>query len=81
MVVDIAESLIGPPATSMIDDMPPTYPYIARASLRHIRNKTRGECISWSKSEEVLTTSLRRYFQRWGVSDEVAEPVTSDEAF
>jgi hypothetical protein len=81
MVVDIAESLIGPPATSMIDDMPPTYPYIARASLRHIQKKTRGECNGWLKSEEVLTTSLSRYFQRWGVSNDQTQVVTPEEVF
>jgi hypothetical protein len=65
----------------MIDGMPPTYQYIARAALRNIHNKTGGESIDWLKSEEVLTTSLSRYFQRWGVSEEVTQLVTSEEAF
>lgn len=81
MVVDIAESLVETPATSLIDGMPPTYPYIARAALRHIHNKTPGEHVGWLKSEEVLTTSLSRYFQRWGVSYDQTQSLISKEVF
>ena len=75
MVVDIAESLIAASpantATHMIDGMPPTYPYIARAALRHIHNSTQREDVGWLRSaEDVLQTSLDKYFQRWSVSDD-----------
>jgi hypothetical protein len=74
MVVDIARTLIATsPANTllqMIDGMPPMYPYIARAALRHIHNSNQREGASWQGNEEyVLQTSLDKYFQRWGVSD------------
>jgi hypothetical protein len=69
MVVDIAENLIA--ATLMIDGMPPMYPYIARAALRHIHSSTQREDVGWLRSaEDVLQTSLDKYFQRWSVSDD-----------
>jgi len=75
MVVDIAESLVvASPintATYMIDAMPPMYPYIARAALRHIHSSTqRGNVGVLRSAEDVLQTSLDRYFQRWSVSDD-----------
>jgi hypothetical protein len=75
MVVDIAESLIAASPTNtmthMIDAMPPVYPYIARAALRHIGNSTQREDVSWLRSaEDMLQTSLDKYLQRWSVSDD-----------
>ena len=74
MVVDIAESLIAAspvkPATHRIDAMPPMYPYIVHAALRHIHSSTQREDVSWMGSaEDVLHTSLDKFFQRWNVSD------------
>ena len=76
MVANIAESLIdlspANAATSMMDAMPPMYPYIARTALKNIhRNlQTQREDAGWWRSaEDVLQTSLNKYFQRWGVSD------------
>ncbi|KAF2491658.1 hypothetical protein BU16DRAFT_565360 [Lophium mytilinum] len=74
MVVEIAETLVAASpantATQPIDAMPPMYPYIARAALRHIHSSTRSEGVDcMSSAEDVLQTSLDRYFQRWGVSD------------
>jgi hypothetical protein len=75
MVVDIAETLIAAsPAnavTHTIDAMPPMYPYIARATLRHIHSGTQREDVGWLRNaEDVLQTSLDKYFQRWSVSDD-----------
>jgi hypothetical protein len=75
IVVDIAESLMvtspANTATHTIDAMPPTYSYIARAALRNIRNNTQREDVGWLRgAEDVLQTSLDKYFQRWGVSDD-----------
>jgi hypothetical protein len=74
MVVDIAETLIAAsPANTqvqMIDAMPPIYPYIARAALKHVRNSTQRESVGWLRSaEDVLHTSLDKYFRRWGLID------------
>jgi hypothetical protein len=75
MAVDIAENLIAASpantATCMVDGMPPMYPYIARAALRHIHSRTQREDVDWVRSaEDVLQTSLDKYFQRWSVSDD-----------
>jgi hypothetical protein len=75
MVVDIAESLIAASpanmATHKVDAMPPMYPYIARAALRHIHSSTRREGVGWLRSAEgVLQTSLNKYFERWNVCDD-----------
>jgi hypothetical protein len=75
MVVETAESLIAASpantATHLIDAMPPMYPYIARAALRHIHSSTQREDVGWLRSaEDVLQTSLDKYFQRWSVGDD-----------
>lgn len=74
MVVDIAESLIAASptntTTTTVDAMPPMYPYIARAALRHVHSSTRGEDVGWLSADDVLQTSLDKYFQRWSVSDD-----------
>jgi hypothetical protein len=75
MVVDIAEPLIAASpantATHTIDAMPPMYPYIARAALRHIRSSTQREDVGWLRSaEDVLQISLDTYFQRWSVNND-----------
>ena len=77
MVVDIAESLlIDASPTNMaiytIDFMPPTYPYVARAALKHIHSNTQREDVAdrLRSAEDVLRTSLDKYFQRWSVSDD-----------
>jgi hypothetical protein len=75
MVIDTAETLIStsPTNTAMhtIDAMPPMYSYIARAALRYIHSNTQREGVGWLRSaEDVLQTSLDKYFQRWGVSDD-----------
>jgi hypothetical protein len=68
MVVDIAASLIV--ATQTIDVMPPIYPYIAHAALRHIRSNTQREDTSWPRSaQDVLQASLDKYRARWSVID------------
>ncbi|KAF7556148.1 hypothetical protein G7Z17_g1640 [Cylindrodendrum hubeiense] len=72
IVFDTAESLVAasPVNTVIIDSMPPTYPYIARAALRHIHSDTRKENVACLKSaEEVIQTSLDKYFKRWSVGD------------
>ena len=74
MVVDIAQSLIAASpantATHLIDTMPPMYPYIARAALRHIHSSTEREDVGWMRSaEDVLQTSLSKYLQRWSAID------------
>ncbi|OKL61727.1 hypothetical protein UA08_03064 [Talaromyces atroroseus] len=73
VVVDIAESVIlGFPAntaTSVIDAMPPMFPYITRAALTHINNRVQNENTSWLRSDEdVLQTAINKYFQRWNVN-------------
>jgi len=73
MVVDIAESLIAASpantATDMTDSMPPIYPYIARAALRHISSSIQRENVGWLRSaKDVLQKSLHKYFQRWSVN-------------
>ncbi len=75
MVVDIAESLIAASPTSTatytIDAMPPIYQYIVRAALRHIQNSTGKGDVGWlSSAEDALQTSLKKYFQRWSVSND-----------
>ena len=66
MVVDIAETLIAD--TAIIDAMPPMYPYIARAALRHVRSIGQREDFGWLRSaEDVLQISIDRYFERWSV--------------
>jgi hypothetical protein len=74
MVVEIAEIPITASAantpTKMIDSMPPIFPYIVRAALKHIHISAQREDVGWLRSEEgVLRTSLGKYFQRWGVND------------
>ncbi|KAK3938151.1 hypothetical protein QBC46DRAFT_356094 [Diplogelasinospora grovesii] len=68
MAIDIAESLIAAPnanTTHTIDATPPTYPYIARAALRHICSSTQREDVGWSGSaEDMVHRSLDKYFQR-----------------
>lgn len=76
MVVDTAECLIAMSPTNtttqMIDAMPPMYPYVARAALRHIRRRSQREEVSWLRSaEDVIQPSLDKYFQRWSVTDGV----------
>jgi hypothetical protein len=75
MVIDTAETLIATSpantATHTIDAMPPMYPYIARAARRHIHSNTQRGGVGWLRSaEDTLQTSLDKYFQRWGVSDD-----------
>jgi hypothetical protein len=62
MVVDTAEFLIATApantATHMIDAMPPIYPYIALAVLRHIHSSTQREDVGWLMgAEDVLQIS------------------------
>ena len=73
MVVDIAEFIIGGSktntATHIVDLMPPMYPYIVHAALRHIHSSPKRKDISWlSGAEDVLQASLDRYLQRWSVN-------------
>ena len=73
MVVDIAESLVdespGSTALLAIDAMPPTYPYIARAALKHLRSSADAEDLDWlGRAKQALQTSLDKYFRRWGVT-------------
>jgi hypothetical protein len=75
MVVDIAKSLIAVSpantATHTVDAMPPMYPYIAHAALKHIHSSTQRQDVGWLRSaEDVLQASLDKYFQRWSVSDD-----------
>lgn len=74
MVKDIADTLLtSSPAnttTQIIDGMPPVYPYIAYAGLRHIRRSAQRGNIDWLKSaEEMIQRSLDTWFQRWSVDD------------
>jgi hypothetical protein len=73
IVLDIAETLIGPSpgntAMHTIDGMPPMYPYIACAALRHIHSSAQMQDVGWlGNAEDVLRVSLDRYFQHWSVS-------------
>lgn len=75
MVVDVAESLIAAStdttAIHMVDGMPPIYPYVAGAALRHIRSSTQREDAGWLRSaEDVLQTFLDKYSQRWNASND-----------
>lgn len=74
MVVDIAETLVSAPPINgvprIVDAMPPTYPYIARAAMRYVHRNVQREDVDWSSSaEEVLQASLGIYFQRWSIDD------------
>ncbi len=73
MVVDTAEFLVtgstAHTATQIVDAMPPMYPYVAQAALRHIHSSNYREDVGWMKdAEEVLQTSLKKYFQRWSMA-------------
>jgi hypothetical protein len=73
MVVDIAESLTAEsPAnagTDTVDFMPPMYSYIVQAALRNIHSCSQRKDLGWLKgAEDVLQTSLHKYFQRWSVN-------------
>lgn len=83
MVVDMAESILADSVanatTKTIDAMPPTYPHIARAALKHIRSSKQGETLSWpDTAEDVIQTSLDRYVQRWALNIDIDLPGESD---
>jgi hypothetical protein len=72
IVFDIAKSLVnGSPeitATTLIDAMPPIFPYIARASLRHISHKPQSE--DTKSAMDILERAIKSYFYRWRVSND-----------
>lgn len=70
MVVDIAESLVAmsttKTATNLIDGMPPTYQYLARATSWLIQSGSLREDADWQKgAQNVIQTSLDKYYSRW----------------
>lgn len=73
MVVDVAESLVEDSstgsATTLTDGMPPTYPYLARATSWLMNSGTLLEDTDWQlAAEEVLQMSLDKYSSRWFMS-------------
>ncbi|EXJ89344.1 hypothetical protein A1O3_02411 [Capronia epimyces CBS 606.96] len=54
--------------THTVDAMPPIYPYVARAALRHICSSAQRADAGWLRgAENVLQASLDKYSQRWSV--------------
>jgi hypothetical protein len=79
MVVDIAKFLVATSpvntTTYTVDVMPPMYPHLAHAALKHIRSSAQRENVAWLESaEDVIQTSLSEYFRRWGVCDDYTRP-------
>ncbi|KAI9708023.1 MAG: hypothetical protein M1820_004227 [Bogoriella megaspora] len=69
MVVDIGETLVADMST--VDGMPPMWPYVVRAALKHLSSSSGRENNGWMETaEEILKTSLSKYLRRWGISEE-----------
>lgn len=53
----------------MIDTMPPIYPYVAHAALKHIQSNIQREDVGCLRNaENVLQIVLEKYSRRWNLN-------------
>ena len=65
MVVDIPDSLTEKTTVFTVDAMPPVYPYVVRAALRHIHSRSpKGDMGLLNSFKVVLRVSLDRFYER-----------------